>query len=491
MQFSTSAEFSKAIYPCYNNVQRWTFREFNELPHTFERRIAPSHEAADSYLSLFTQNAIITSIGRVIVYISGSLLAFLFLLAALDDSILLHVKVGKWNLLWYVGMIGIAFSIGKSLLPNAEIHKPQFHKNYFADMNSALHRVASHTHHFPDTWKNRAWKRQTYQEFTSLFLYKSQLFIIEVLSVIFAPLVLCVSLPKSASRICSFVRQIKISQPGMGEICGYSIFDFDIFADENWEGKGAIKSSHGDNDDRSSHSIHPGLSFYQNSRPKTRQGKMEKSFFSFKAAHPTWQCSSSGQNLVDRLEGYHREQKAAIAKERQHHIEAAAKQLEILLLIEKQHRKVGQPYENKDNENHFAGIEKEVGKNEQDGGADSGGDGIHNTKDHTGEGQNVGLLDQKRGSVVQHNQSNVNSFMTLPLGQNISRSSHGVEDLSTLGLSTELQRILSHSSFDMPSIFNVNADSTLCDTEMMVCSLLVFHFSLFTHTLLIVIFFSM
>eukprot|EP00814_Leptocylindrus_danicus_P022481 CAMPEP_0116009500 /NCGR_PEP_ID=MMETSP0321-20121206/3467_1 /TAXON_ID=163516 /ORGANISM="Leptocylindrus danicus var. danicus, Strain B650" /LENGTH=478 /DNA_ID=CAMNT_0003478469 /DNA_START=899 /DNA_END=2335 /DNA_ORIENTATION=- len=461
----------------WSQIARWTFREFNELPHTFERRLAPSYEAADSYLSLFTQNSIITSIGRVIVYISGSLLASLFLLAAIDDSILLHVKVGKWNLLWYVGMLGIAFSVGKSLLPNAEIHKPQFHKNYFADMNSALHRVASHTHHFPDTWKNRAWKRQTHQEFTSMFLYKSQLFIIEVLSVIFAPLVLCVSLPKSASRICSFVRQIKIDQPGMGEICGYSTFDFDMFTDENWEGKGELKSSNGDNDFRSSESIHSGISFFHNSRPKARQGKMEKSFFGFKAAHPTWRCSSSGQTLVDRLEVYHREQKAALAKERQHHIEAAAKQLEMLLLIEKQHRGVNELNGDKDNDNHFVGIEKEVGhddvctNDERDSGADSGGGGVHTAKKYDDVRQHARF----QGLVARHNQPEFSPLMTLPLIQTLSRSSHRVGDLSNQGLSTELQRILSHSSFDMPSMFNVSADSVLCDTEMMYSRLDQYH----------------
>jgi hypothetical protein len=36
-------------------VQRWTFREFNELQHNFERRMGPSYEE-QRYLSLFGQN---------------------------------------------------------------------------------------------------------------------------------------------------------------------------------------------------------------------------------------------------------------------------------------------------------------------------------------------------------------------------------------------------------------------------------------------------
>eukprot|EP00978_Attheya_sp_CCMP212_P027362 scaffold91632_cov54-Attheya_sp.AAC.1 len=62
---------------------------------------------------------------------------------------------------------------------------------------------------------------------------------------------------------------------------------------------------------------------------------MEKSLFSFKAAHPTWKCSPSGQNLIDNVETYQHDQTIAIARERQHHIEAAARQLETFTQLER------------------------------------------------------------------------------------------------------------------------------------------------------------
>ena len=40
--------------------------------------------------------------------------------AAMNDAILLHVKIGNWNLLWYAGIAGITYSIGKSLEPTKE-----------------------------------------------------------------------------------------------------------------------------------------------------------------------------------------------------------------------------------------------------------------------------------------------------------------------------------------------------------------------------------
>jgi hypothetical protein len=74
----------------------------------------------------------------------------------------------------------------------------------------------------------------------------------------------------------------------------------------------------------------------QHPKPQARHGKMEKSFFSFKAAHPHWKCPASGQHLVDRVEHYRREETAAITREQQLHMEAAARQLETLARLEQE-----------------------------------------------------------------------------------------------------------------------------------------------------------
>jgi hypothetical protein len=75
-------------------------------------------------------------------------------------------------------------------------------------------------------------------------------------------------------------------------------------------------------------------------RPKAKMGKMEKSFFNFKAIHPDWKCASSGQNLLDRMQQYRSEQAHAIARERQHHIAAAVRQLATLREVELQNNEI-------------------------------------------------------------------------------------------------------------------------------------------------------
>lgn len=364
----------------WSPVAKWTFREFNELPHAFERRLGPSYEAAEDYLKLFTKSPAVTSLGRALVFISGSLGAVLLAFAAVNDSILLHVKLGQWNLLWYVGILGITFSVGKGMLPDTGVHPPYI-RNLFAEMDSALAKVAAHTHFYPDIWKGRGWDSLTQCAMSGMFQYKAKLFVSELLAVLFAPLILGISLPKCAEDICTFVQQTKVEVPGAGDVCGYSTFDFDTFEDESWEGRtigiktAQISRSQDDLQSSATESF-PKPTVRLGGRPKTQHGKLEKSFFTFKAVHPSWKCSASGQNLVDRVETYQHQQAVALAKERNYHIEAAARQLETLRLLEERQLDqvgTGSARSNGIDESY---IEKQAGISEADAGAHSGGESL-------------------------------------------------------------------------------------------------------------------
>ncbi|CAB9510880.1 Autophagy-related protein 9 [Seminavis robusta] len=337
---------------------KWTLREFNELPHLFEQRLEPSYDAAEAYLKLFRQHEIITAVGRIMVFIGGSLGAVLFAFAAMNDAILLHVKIADWNLLWYAGVVAAIYSAGKAMLPSQEKenHKRTYHTNLSQEMDLALEEVAKHTHHYPDLWKGRGWdKTTTYKAFTKMYQYKAKLFVQELVSIIVAPYILCVSLPRCAERVCEFILAIRAEVPGAGDMCGYSTFDFDTYGDDLWEGKTFGVGGVGVQQQSPTDPHRPGLppvvtgslteSIMQSGTveatqqfpiPRAKEGKMEKSFFSFKAAHPSWKCPESGQDLVERLEEYQEEESAALARERQLHIEAAARQLETLAQLERQ-----------------------------------------------------------------------------------------------------------------------------------------------------------
>lgn len=303
----------------WSAVAKWKFRELNELNHLFERRMEPSYKSASAYLEMFSKpSPLAVASGRILVFVSGSLGTLLLLFAAINDAILLHVRIGNWNLLWYAGVLGASFSLGKALLPKAD--NPYYcrsRRNMINDMSVELEKVASHTHFLPDSWRGKGWDDKTKKEFSAMFQYTAHHFAMEIASIIVAPIILCVSLPRCADDICKFVRETKVEVKGVGDVVGFSTFDFDSFEDENWSHK----------DDQSD-----GVAV--NTRPKTRYGKMEKSFFNFKTVYPNWKMPASGRNLVSRLDSFREKQDLALARERRLHIEAAAAQLDTLRRIE-------------------------------------------------------------------------------------------------------------------------------------------------------------
>lgn len=276
----------------WSAVAKWTFREFNELQHHFERRIAPSYEAAEQYLKLFGQSEIIAALGRILVFIGGSLGAVLFAFAAMNDAILLHVKVADWNLLWYAGVVGALYSGGKAMIPNADA-QPRSSRNLFAEIDAALAKVASHTHHYPNIWKGRGWEQSTHKAISSMFKFKAQNFAMEVLSLILAPYILCVSLARCAEPVCEFVLAIRAEVAGAGDVCGYGTFDFDTYADETWDGRTMMGNQVPLSGTLSESIMQTGNvdeAVKRYPKPKAKYGKMEQSFFSFRVSG-TPRCS--------------------------------------------------------------------------------------------------------------------------------------------------------------------------------------------------------
>jgi hypothetical protein len=101
-------------------------------------------------------------------------------------------------------------------------------------MNLELETIATHTHYLPEDWRGKACEDRTKKVFSAMFQYKAGHFANEILSIVVAPLILCISLPRCAERLCNFVRDSKVEVVGIGDVVGFSTFDFDTFEDENW-----------------------------------------------------------------------------------------------------------------------------------------------------------------------------------------------------------------------------------------------------------------
>lgn len=123
------------------------------------------------------------------------------------------------------------------------------------------------------------------------------------------------------SFVSSFIQQVKIEVPGLGDVCGFSSFDLDTFKDENYE----------ENDCEDKHNFR---------YPKAQLGKVSNSFINFTLAHPSWRGSSTSEQLLDRIESLRKEQAAATRAEQLHHLEVVKRQLETLQRMEIFHAKM-------------------------------------------------------------------------------------------------------------------------------------------------------
>jgi autophagy-related protein 9 len=320
-------------------IAKWTFREFNELPHILERRLEPSYEAAEVYLNFFGQSEVLAAVGKVLVFLSGAAGGVLLVFGILNDAILLHVQLFGRNLLWYAGIAGMAYTVGKALRPTKEA-TPSVTRNLFQDMDIALKNVSKHTHHYPDTWKGRGWDDKVHKNFKRFIDTKGKTFLYELAAILVAPYILCRLLPKNAEAICEFCLAVKQKVAGAGDICGYATFDFEKYGDEVWEGQNKKSSQLQESLAESilrTGDVEEGRRLHE--KPKAREGKMEKALFNFKEAHPSWKCSESGQQLVDQVEEYKKAELAARSRERELYIDAAARQLETLARLEQQQRR--------------------------------------------------------------------------------------------------------------------------------------------------------
>eukprot|EP00698_Gefionella_okellyi_P019166 TRINITY_DN5837_c0_g1_i1.p1 TRINITY_DN5837_c0_g1~~TRINITY_DN5837_c0_g1_i1.p1 ORF type:complete len:749 (+),score=178.22 TRINITY_DN5837_c0_g1_i1:72-2249(+) len=251
----------------------WQFREYNELPHVFKRRMRAGYKPADQYLQLFPSK-MLQILGRFVAFIFGSLSAVLIMLALIDDDALTAANIGGRNLLWYLAVFGGALAVCRAVTVE---------EDPAVDPEKAMRRVALHTHYFPETWRHRCHSYDAVNEFSGLFQLRVVSLVMEVLSVLLVPFIMWFSLPKCADAIVSFIHDYTVDVRGVGRVCHFSTWDFKNLGDVNF-------------------GAHVDPTSLRRPRLDLRNGgKMEKSFVNFTAQHPHWHPSAEGQNLLDTL----------------------------------------------------------------------------------------------------------------------------------------------------------------------------------------------
>lgn len=175
----------------------WSFREFNELPHIFNERINKSYEPSNEYIQSFS-NPYAAIIASFVAYVGGACIAMILLVSVFSEGVLLYVSVYDHNLLWYLGVFSAIYAGSRSLIPD-KTKKTE-------DPSELIGHISACTHYYPPHWMNRCHTIPVKDEMSELFPFKVHLFGMELMSVILTPIVLCFSLPPSASSIVDFVR---------------------------------------------------------------------------------------------------------------------------------------------------------------------------------------------------------------------------------------------------------------------------------------------
>ncbi|KAJ7149368.1 putative transmembrane protein [Mycena filopes] len=241
----------------YTSFAQWKFREFNELPHRFTRRLDESHPYANMYIGQFP-NENLTLIMRFVAFVAGSFVAVLFLATVLDPDIFVHFEITPHRtVLFYLGLFGTVLAVARGMIPE---------ENRVFDPELLMTEVITFTHYMPDEWKGELHSKRIHKEFGQMFAMKILIFVEELISVVLTPFVLWFSLPDCAPRNRRFLP----------------------FAEFNFERHGNVKFG-------APTRIH-------DKRMISNEGKMEKSFLNFKAANPDWNPTDpSGSLYLSRM----------------------------------------------------------------------------------------------------------------------------------------------------------------------------------------------
>ena len=136
----------------------------------------------------------------------------------LSKDMFLHFEISpQRTTVFYIGVFGTVLAIARGMVPA---------ENEVNDPSKLLRRVCAHTHHLPQDWQKELHSKKVHVEFSKLFELKVVILLQEIVSVVFTPVILYYSLPKSASAIIDFIAQSTVKVDQLGYICSFAHFDF-------------------------------------------------------------------------------------------------------------------------------------------------------------------------------------------------------------------------------------------------------------------------
>ncbi|EDO15260.1 hypothetical protein Kpol_461p14 [Vanderwaltozyma polyspora DSM 70294] len=199
----------------YTPMAEWTFREFNELYHIFQKRLGLSTVIADKYINQFPKEST-DLILKFISFISGSFVAVLMSLTLLDSENFLNFEVTKdRSVLFYITVFGAIWSVCRNSISDE-------YKVY--DPDETIKELSEFTHYLPKEWEGKHHTEDVKQEFCKLYNIRLIILLRELASLVLTPFILWFSLPACSDRIVDFFSDSSTYIDGLGYVCKYATF---------------------------------------------------------------------------------------------------------------------------------------------------------------------------------------------------------------------------------------------------------------------------
>lgn len=251
----------------WNNKSLWSFREFNELFHTFRKRINKSFIPSKLYIDHF-ENHVVSNTARFFSFVFGSFATILLFLSLLQ----IETFWGK-NVIWWIGIFGILIAVCRTYIPNP---------NIIHDPREYMEKIVEHTHHKPDEWVNKEHTIDVQRGVCQLFEYKSTIFLRELCTILMIPFVVWFDIRSKAERILDFFIDNTIDTD-IGHICKFAAFNIDECANP------AYYTTTSTNE------------YSKDGEWFSKDGKMEKSIVNFKMQHDDWDPPSTSMSQLLRV----------------------------------------------------------------------------------------------------------------------------------------------------------------------------------------------
>jgi autophagy-related protein 9 len=150
-------------------------------------------------------------------FLAGAMLAVLGLITFFDNELFLGFEINGRTVLFWLGALGTAWNISRGMIPADDtVHDPEFW----------IERVIDCTHYKPKSWDNKLYSDEVLRDMSSIYKLEIILFLEELASVIFVPLIFWWRLPRCAEQLVDFFREFTVHVDGLGHVCSFAVFDF-------------------------------------------------------------------------------------------------------------------------------------------------------------------------------------------------------------------------------------------------------------------------